>query len=496
MIVVCTGCSAKFRVADEKVGPRGAKLRCSKCQTVFTVQRPALEPPPAAADPFETPPPPRIGPPPLPRRATTLDARAAFEVDLLPHLGAAPAPADPFAPISTPASSLPDPGDPFSPPPGRAGHVVDPFGAPPVADPPADPFAEEAGVTARSPASGEEPATIARPDLDPFSHSDPASTDPLEGIGAVAAAAPGTVTSGSLALEELTTPPARRLGRPRAMEPAPMPVIAATEDPFAGPGPFDAGLSELDGGVLAAAPSEGSGRERTTPPPQAMVDAEPLQLDPFGAAAVAADPLVVDEPPRVAAAQPPAETTAEGGAATRGFRVRGVLVNAMALAALLLLSVAIVAIWRGGLAPSDALRPAAIIAALSPRPLPGAVTASGVTSGRYERARGAPLLFVRGTVVSTAASPLDGVRVVVEVVRDGAVLVQGEVPIGAVPGPEALYAAADAAALAGAMADAATPGGARLSPGGSAPFLVAFVDYPTDLGGATLRVRTVAGEAR
>jgi len=39
MIVVCTSCSARFRVADEKVGPRGAKLRCSKCQTVFTVQR-------------------------------------------------------------------------------------------------------------------------------------------------------------------------------------------------------------------------------------------------------------------------------------------------------------------------------------------------------------------------------------------------------------------------------------------------------------------------
>ena len=38
MIVVCTGCAAKFKVADEKVGPKGAKVRCSKCSTVFQVR--------------------------------------------------------------------------------------------------------------------------------------------------------------------------------------------------------------------------------------------------------------------------------------------------------------------------------------------------------------------------------------------------------------------------------------------------------------------------
>src|SRR5690242_17251376 len=37
MIVICTKCQAKFRVADDKIGPRGAKVRCSKCQTVFLV---------------------------------------------------------------------------------------------------------------------------------------------------------------------------------------------------------------------------------------------------------------------------------------------------------------------------------------------------------------------------------------------------------------------------------------------------------------------------
>ena len=50
MIVVCTGCSAKFKVADEKVGPKGAKLKCSRCQAVFTVHRePVVEPTPPPA---------------------------------------------------------------------------------------------------------------------------------------------------------------------------------------------------------------------------------------------------------------------------------------------------------------------------------------------------------------------------------------------------------------------------------------------------------------
>src|SRR5512136_2835270 len=53
MVVVCTSCQARFRVADEKVGPRGARVRCTKCRTVFSVAPPGpvadagLAPPPA-----------------------------------------------------------------------------------------------------------------------------------------------------------------------------------------------------------------------------------------------------------------------------------------------------------------------------------------------------------------------------------------------------------------------------------------------------------------
>lgn len=37
MIVQCNQCSTKFRINDANVGPRGAKVRCSRCQNVFNV---------------------------------------------------------------------------------------------------------------------------------------------------------------------------------------------------------------------------------------------------------------------------------------------------------------------------------------------------------------------------------------------------------------------------------------------------------------------------
>ena len=44
MIITCTGCHTRFRLADEKLKPGGTKVRCSVCQQIFTVF-----PPPAAA---------------------------------------------------------------------------------------------------------------------------------------------------------------------------------------------------------------------------------------------------------------------------------------------------------------------------------------------------------------------------------------------------------------------------------------------------------------
>lgn len=38
MIVQCPDCASRFRLADEKLKPGGTKVRCSKCQKIFTVK--------------------------------------------------------------------------------------------------------------------------------------------------------------------------------------------------------------------------------------------------------------------------------------------------------------------------------------------------------------------------------------------------------------------------------------------------------------------------
>jgi len=40
LIAACPQCQTRFRLAREKLGPQGARIRCSQCQTVFRVQAP------------------------------------------------------------------------------------------------------------------------------------------------------------------------------------------------------------------------------------------------------------------------------------------------------------------------------------------------------------------------------------------------------------------------------------------------------------------------
>ena len=44
MIALCPECKTRYRLAREKIGPQGARIRCSKCQTVFRVQVPKPAP--------------------------------------------------------------------------------------------------------------------------------------------------------------------------------------------------------------------------------------------------------------------------------------------------------------------------------------------------------------------------------------------------------------------------------------------------------------------
>ena len=40
MRFVCESCRAQYMINDDKVGPKGVKVRCRKCGYVITVKRP------------------------------------------------------------------------------------------------------------------------------------------------------------------------------------------------------------------------------------------------------------------------------------------------------------------------------------------------------------------------------------------------------------------------------------------------------------------------
>jgi len=110
VIASCPQCQTRYRLAREKIGPQGARIRCSQCQTIFRVQAPpegspptppeakpsplakpaaapaapAAKPTPAVARPAPVPPPPPAPPKPLPPLARAVvaerDADAAKAV--------------------------------------------------------------------------------------------------------------------------------------------------------------------------------------------------------------------------------------------------------------------------------------------------------------------------------------------------------------------------------------------------------------------------------
>jgi predicted Zn finger-like uncharacterized protein len=512
MIVICTKCQAKFRVPDEKVGPRGAKLRCSRCQTVFVVQ------PPAAA-----------------RRA----ASAGTELDLEPGTGDRPArrpapPQSPFAranvgappqrPSPPPASAValapPFPAamkdDPFAA--AAAARARDPFAPAPPADPfaGADPFAADAAPRATLPVTDlsdllgapgaqrgpsippplpaaaaparapEPPPPHGDPELgppapaaDPFELAPSPSPDPfaLAAAGAAAGGAAAAADDGGLALEDRSAPVPILAGAHPAALPEPE---AALADPFAGGAPFDPGSFDYAGesgepalALAAEGPAGAAPRERT---PEPLSPPAPAPPAPERAARASAEP------------RPPAEERIPG---QRSSRIRAVLVNAVALAALLVVTLAMLVAWRsdGSVDPAS-LGPAAVLRILRGGAVEdGPFFATQVRSGAYERARGAPLLFVSGRAVSRAGAPVAALAVSVEVVRGPEVIARGEAVAGAVPTPEELHGATDAGALAEVVTKARSRAPAQVNPGDAVPFVVAIDDAPAELDGASLRVQ-------
>jgi predicted Zn finger-like uncharacterized protein len=533
MIILCTRCQAKFRVADEKIGPRGAKVRCSKCGNVFAVHRDAGAMPSAAPAPA-VPPAARRAPPAAsfaPPAGRPLDIELEARSDRA--LGAPPSasaiPDDPFA-VARDAF-----GDPF-PIPGN-GDAPDPF-APSSSgsgfeDPrDGDPFAS--GAASRAAFSVDPSAAFAEAALgDPFV----AAVVPRSGT-----APEGGSRSPSLPvtdLSDLLGAGAASGGPARAAEPspdAPVPLdldpggfgasaLARGGDPFGSPGAaFEGGL-ELDNsspGFQAPGVATPAGFE--DPPfanPDDAVELDPAPRDTSGLelgagwgglgtfddrAPSAPAPASRTMPPaaasRSAAAVPfaeAAEAEAEDAPARRATPARSPLrslaLNAVSLAALLLVVVALVVMWRGGGSVSAALRSTSLLASLAGTPAAEApFAARDVSSGLFDRDGGPPILYVRGTVASRAPATVAGVRVAVEILRGEGVVARGETLAGAVPTPEELHAIRDAADLARRAGEWTRRAPVQVPPGAALPFVVAIVDVPADLSGTTVRVTTSAME--
>lgn len=506
MIVTCTRCQAKFRVADDKVGPRGARARCARCQQVFVVRRVSQPHAPERTEPFAGVPTPA---PPTASVALDLEPPSRGGPEVSPddpfaayHAAAAraaPGTADPFASFEPPASAAAGPedgwpsDDPFAAasepwPEPPAGASADPAAMAALAEA-GDPFA--ASISPRAGVHAPTGSALPVTDLADLGGVAPARPPPLPPPlpppGTAPAAPPGldlaaALSAGpDLALEERTT---RTPVAPRG-----------AGDDFLG---IEAGLSPLLDGAPAPGPS-GPGVAHLTQAEEPLALATEAEHAPWpgawspgggpapealpGVEHAAETPTAPAPSQRPAPHAPPAAPT-ERRLAPGGGALRRVLVNAVALAALLAVALAFRVLWGGGVG-----RGPSVIAALGGSAArEDVLVASGVTSGRYERASGPPLLFVRGEVTSHAAAPLTGVRVEVQVIRDGRVLAAGVARAGAVPTSEELHAVTDAAALDALAAAVARRVTGAVRPGEAVPFLVALADLPEDLSGASIRV--------
>lgn len=467
MIVTCTSCQTRFRIPDDKIGSRGARVRCSKCKNVFMAKPgPAGERAPAPQDPFAAPAPGPFGIP-------APDPFAAPPDDPFATSGAAPA--DPFG-------AAPD--DPFAvaPPPGGSAGAV-PLPVTDLADLAAPPRgavpATRGGLTALAPPI---PA--------------PAETGPV-------------ANADDLVLEE----PSRAI----SMAPPPLPSTAPAFDfspagelaePASAEGEgqapqFELGMPGTDLGEQPGAWAK-SGLELGSSADGMAGGADFAAADPFASAAAAeppapladliegaaARPRTITEPitrvqaPPMAPASPTAAERLKAALAPRAGplsapsprgRLQAFVANAISLAALLAVAAGLLSWWLRGSAGPDGAGGRS-------------VEAVGTRSGLYETPTGRQVLFVRGQIRSRSAVPLGRVVVRAEVLRSGEVLARAEGLAGAEPTPEEVVRLANREDAARLRAQVASRAPARLAPGRSLPFLVVFDEVPEDLPDAAFRV--------
>ncbi len=448
MIVACSACNTRFRVADGKVGPRGARIKCTRCGQTFAVAPPLPEPAPAP-DPtpapvsYEPPPPEPTHVPPEPTGTGgwptgVLDIAGGASSDPVSSIGLA-LETDPFAAFAT-RSEAPSP-PPEPPPPQEAPSAPqDLFGSLPVTNL-AD--LERADGTPGQPG----PA----PDFDQAVEDGPSLEDR---------------TPSATPLREVA---AARWGDPEASQ-----AIDVGAD----------GFQEVDlaRGEARPDPAFDSMAGETTdwqpvPPRPAPVEAAREVPRPA--------PPEAEAPPGPPSAAPPPEPTS--AARIPPARARALAMNVLSLAALLVVTLGIVMWWRGE----------GIGAILRwPRAGHGGIEVGSVTSGVYEGAHGQPLIFVRG-VVRASQDPVEG-PVVVQVFleRGGAVLGTTIATAGTVAGAEDLAEVRSPEDLRALQARLDSRAPLRIEPGGALPFLALLPLPGGDVGAVRFRVEPFPARGR
>src|SRR5438876_831853 len=80
MHVECNSCNTRYTIADEKIPPQGARVRCRKCQAVFQVPGPPSPSPlpliPPTPEPVTAPPQAPSAPAPTPASPRTVSSYA------------------------------------------------------------------------------------------------------------------------------------------------------------------------------------------------------------------------------------------------------------------------------------------------------------------------------------------------------------------------------------------------------------------------------------
>ncbi|MFN0062010.1 MAG: zinc-ribbon domain-containing protein [Myxococcaceae bacterium] len=378
MIVTCEQCQTRFRIPDEKVTPKGVRVRCTRCQHTFRVAKPfeaaAVQQGASDPDPF----------------AFFKEAESPAEV---PAFSAAP-----------PSEPEPEP-EPHPQPESQ-----------PEESPSFDElFGDAASVSAHPPPL-------------PQQESQPVEEDPFAAMG-----------DGSF-------------------EPAP---VGGSASPS-----FD-DLAE------ASSDAHGAGGDFLADVPEASAVRPPLPPE------LSPPPPSEGRPPRRLFAKSVADQrggNSDSAAPKLGWGGR-IFRGVAGIAVISLLGGLAFLLMRGGQWTSEGNVDARVVE---------------LTNGLYETRAGKPVFFVRGDVENRGSSA-QTLRVRVELLDGKSVVRTAETRAGALPTPEELHDVAsttDAEALFLRLVKEAR----TVDVGKSAPFLVAWFDYPPEITTLRLRVKVERDE--